>query len=714
MTMKSVVGGAVAVCFALGLGLAGVQCGVGAPDAGRAPGVVIGHQPAPSLLELILGRAQYVGSPSIAILPNGAYVASHDLFGRGSSQDTSGVTKVYRSSDRGATWTPAATLEGQFWSKVFVHNGGLFIFGYTAKGGNIVIRKSTDGGYTWTLPIDGESGLLKSGRYGGTPNRPVIYEGRLWIGQSTRLMSAPVDSNLLKAASWTLSKTVSQDTSWLSGRFKFWSEGQVTASPAEGVVLLPKVNQLPYTALLRAETPRSLHFDPYLDFVDLPGGEKKFGAAYDAVSGRYYVCNNPVLPAHKDDWRLREKPGMIRNTAALLSSKDLYHWNVEKIFLYSPDLYHEAFQYLNFEFDGDDLAVISRTAFVVGRHKPPRGHDSNLMTFHRIRDFRTVSPDHEIEIDRGGNRVLRYERTQHERAPLGAFPLGSHFDGTPLKDPTGLAQDRDGRVYILEQGGRILQFDAAGNFLGLAASAPIPFDDGRLSVEQPAAGERSWTGADSNSWREPTNWYYWGRPDTPEELAIFGSASVADATIALDSVFRIKGIRCHNTAGYTVAGGGELVIGAAGSDGVFEVMRGQHTIQVPITLGSHARVHIESGAGLSVEGPLDLDGETLISSGPGLLKMSGPFSMGNGRLVLSAGRPVAFGDSASPLLDGTLELRLPEDVTPALGDRFDLLDFTPPLGDTFDDVKLPDLAGGLAWNTAMLYTTGVVEAAPTP
>ncbi len=689
----------VAGLLALGLVLIALQYGAGVPDPKRAPGAAVGHVPAPSPLERILGKAQYLSSPSIAIHPDGFYVASHDLFGWGSSQNTSGISKVYRSTDRGATWKHAATLEGQFWSNVFVHRGGLYIFGYAHRGGNIIIRKSMDGGYTWTYPSDENNGLLKSGRFGGTPNRPVVHEGRLWIAQGTRLMSAPVDADLLKAASWTRGKTVRQDPSWLGGRFTFWSEGQVTASPAEGVVILPKVNQLPYTALLRAGSLRSLHFDADLDFVDLPGAEKKFGAAYDAVSEKYYVCNNPVLFAHRNDWWLRKKPAMIRNTAALLSSKDLRHWQVEKIFLYSPDLHHEAFQYLNFEFDGDDLAVISRTAFVIGGHKPPRGHDSNLMTFHRIPDFRNASPDHVLEIDRAGKRVLRFERTQYRRAPLGAFPLGSEFDGTPLRNPAGLAQDADGKVYIREQSGRVLQFDAAGNFLRVAVSAPVSFVDHSLAVEQPVAGERSWTGLDSNSWQEPVNWYYWGRPDTPEELAIFGSAAAAAATITLDTLFHIKGMRFQNTAGYTIDGCGELSVGSAASAGLFEVTRGWHTIKVPITLGALTRVHIEAGAALSFDGPLDLNGETLIVSGTGFLTLSGPFSMGNGRLVLDTWSPVALSDPANALLDGTLELRLPEGASPPANCNFELFSFLPSLGRTFDKVELPALADGLAWDT---------------
>jgi hypothetical protein len=43
------------------------------PSPSRVPGLVIDHLPASS--------GTYVGSPSIAVLPGGDYVASHDLFG---------------------------------------------------------------------------------------------------------------------------------------------------------------------------------------------------------------------------------------------------------------------------------------------------------------------------------------------------------------------------------------------------------------------------------------------------------------------------------------------------------------------------------------------------------------------------------------------------------------------------------------------------------
>ena len=52
-------------------------------------GTVIDHIP--------VSTRSYVGSPSIAIMPDGVYVATHDFFGPGSSSDT---TVVFSSNAR--------------------------------------------------------------------------------------------------------------------------------------------------------------------------------------------------------------------------------------------------------------------------------------------------------------------------------------------------------------------------------------------------------------------------------------------------------------------------------------------------------------------------------------------------------------------------------------------------------------------------------------
>ena len=71
-----------------------------AADFSNVPGVVIAHWPASSQI--------YVGSPGIAILRDGVYLAKCDEFGPATTEHQRAVTHVFRSDDRGATWRPTA------------------------------------------------------------------------------------------------------------------------------------------------------------------------------------------------------------------------------------------------------------------------------------------------------------------------------------------------------------------------------------------------------------------------------------------------------------------------------------------------------------------------------------------------------------------------------------------------------------------------------
>jgi len=356
------------------------------PDFSRVPGVVVHRLPVPSLADRLARRAVYTASPSIAVLPGGDYVITDNLFGPGSEADRSGTTQVFRSRDRGRHWEQIAVIRDMKRGSLFVHDDDVYLFGFRAAPGDLLIRRSGDGGQTWTDPRDETSGLLRRGTYGGTPNRPVIHEGRIWFAVSgRRVMSAPVESDLLRADSWTLSSRA--DTSrGPFGKEAVITEAQVVASPETGVVVMPKIGGEAFTVLLRAgKSPAKLRDPRPDDWVPFPGGEKKFAAGFDPVTGSFFALSNPVLPAYEDSgW----PPEMIRNAAALLVSRDLREWRVATVFLESPQVDYEAFQYLSYDIDGDDLVIASRTAFAIGDGKPPRGHDSNLTTFHRIEDFR--------------------------------------------------------------------------------------------------------------------------------------------------------------------------------------------------------------------------------------------------------------------------------------------------------------------------------------
>lgn len=156
----------------------------------------------------------YVGSPSIVVLPNGDYLATHSDFGGGSGSNT---TPVLRSRNGGVTWTPVedSPVSPMFWATVFEHQGDVYLMGSSGEYGNAVIARSTDNGETWSEPV-----ALLTGRYhtGDTP--VLIHEGRVWKtfeenvgsgwagGFRPLMVSADVNADLLDPASWTRTNNV--------------------------------------------------------------------------------------------------------------------------------------------------------------------------------------------------------------------------------------------------------------------------------------------------------------------------------------------------------------------------------------------------------------------------------------------------------------------------------------------------------------------------
>lgn len=355
------------------------------------PGIVIDHLPAAS--------RQYVGSPSIATLPGGEYVASHDIFGPGSTNDR---TVVFASRDRGRTWARRAEIDGQWWSTLFSHRGSLYLMGTSRENGFCVIRRSEDGGRTWTTPKDGSSGLLLGdGRYHCAPVPVVLHRGRIWRAMEDTMgpgswgsyfhvfmMSAPEEADLLKAESWTCSSRLGRDPGWLNGAFKGWLEGNAVVTPEGGIVDMLRVDvpagHPEKAALVQISADgEAATFDPATGFVDMPGGAKKFTVRYDPESRAYWSVASIVAAPYRD-----RVPGQTRNTLALVSSGDLRKWSVRSVLLSHPDPVQHGFQYVDWLFDGDDIIAVCRTAFDDGEGGAHNYHDANFLTFHRIAGFR--------------------------------------------------------------------------------------------------------------------------------------------------------------------------------------------------------------------------------------------------------------------------------------------------------------------------------------
>lgn len=351
-------------------------------SAPAPPGVVIDHQAQETGL--------YIGSPSIAILPDGSYAASHDLFGPRSGENESATTRVFRSTDRGLSWTRTAELKDQFWSNLFVHRKRLYLMGTTSQYGRIVIRRSDDGGRSWSEP----SYLTKEGFYHTAPVPVVEFKGRLWRAMEIHppgkwgffqafLISAPKGADLMKPESWTRTPALSYPPEAPAGHD--WLEGNAVVAPDKSLVDVLRVENLEKVAIVKLVDGKL----KYQEIVPFPGGGKKFTIRWDRQTKKYWTLSNQALPKYPQS---ATKPSSVRNTLVLMSSPDLRAWRVERVVLEHPDPLKHAFQYVDWQFDGEDLAVVSRTAFDDDTGGAHSAHDANFLTFHRVKNFR--QPEH--------------------------------------------------------------------------------------------------------------------------------------------------------------------------------------------------------------------------------------------------------------------------------------------------------------------------------
>lgn len=361
------------------------------PALRPVPGVALYHIPA--------STRNYLGSPALVVLPDGGYLASCDLFGKG---PFTARGLVFHSADRGATWTVRAELEDVFWANLFVDNGAAYLMGASHEYGRLLIRRSTDGGRTWTAPV-----TLIGDQNIHTSSMPVVRaHGRIWRscedntdpktwGKNFRafMLSAAEGSDLLDPKSWRRSDIIARDPSWLGGRFNAWLEGNAVVGPDGEVVNILRVDDqgtgpagnvgaiIHYDARGEKAT-----FDPAKDFIEIPGGKKKFLIRRDPRDGVYWALANPVPPSFAS-----QNPAVVRNTLALMRSTDLRHWEVRGSVVEHPDRAKHGYQYPDWLFDGDDIIAVVRTAHDDRADGAHNQHDSNYITFHRIPSYRTYA-----------------------------------------------------------------------------------------------------------------------------------------------------------------------------------------------------------------------------------------------------------------------------------------------------------------------------------
>ena len=342
---------------------------------------------------------QYLCSPSMVRHPDGYLLVSMDLYKGAAPQN---LTLIFRSDDDGKTWHYVSELMPCFWGKLFIHKGDLYMLSVSTEYGDLLIGKSIDGGKTFSAPISLQRGSGgKAGDVGvhKNPQNVFCHNGRLYNTlewgswgagyHAPMIMSCSLEDDLLVPENWEFTDPVKYDPTWqgvATGPSSGNIEGTLVKAPdgrilnvmrfdmtkteeGFGLVLAYEVNTDDPGAPLK-----------YSHSIKFPANHSKFMIKYDEVSKKYYSLASRITdPDAKSDRRL----------LSLMASPDLENWSVIKDILDARDTAtpkEVGFQYVDFEFEGDDILFVSRTAI----NKAHNFHDSNYITFHKIENFRSL------------------------------------------------------------------------------------------------------------------------------------------------------------------------------------------------------------------------------------------------------------------------------------------------------------------------------------
>ena len=339
------------------------------------PGVVISQSSDP--------RTQYLNSPALAILKDGTYVASH---GWRWPKTNKYATEIFTSKDRGKTWSHTASLD-QVWTNVFENRGELYAIGLTRAWGQLVIRRSRDGGKTWTEPTSQKTGQLSEPKQHHSTTDPMpIINGRIWRsfgiaqnGITTKVISASVDApDLLDSANWKVSEGFNLPVDYFGGTRDRLFHGSVLPGPDGDLVVMLRVEAAgSHAALLDVSRDGSrLDIDPKKDIFKFPGNAKRsigrFIVRFDEQTKRYWTVT------HKTS-----DPFARWNVLALMSSKDLRTWKTETVLFHHFDAKYHGIVKFYWQIDGNDIVGVGETMWAMG-------HGTHL-TFHRFKNFRNLT-----------------------------------------------------------------------------------------------------------------------------------------------------------------------------------------------------------------------------------------------------------------------------------------------------------------------------------
>ena len=363
----------------------------------------------------------YLYTPAIAEGFGGRFVVAVDYGGPGTysldgpksdfgDYKAGNQIRVLLSDDKGKTWRETPARIPMMHEILFKAGGSLYMIGHS---GRLLITRSDDNGETWSEPAV----LCPEPRWHQSCTAVDVYDGKVtlvyekwvaekhkWPGVGPVLMQAREDTDLTDPSNWKFSELYNPD------------EDMEAARPSGIPVNAPGAPGMLETNVIRVHNPANPFYDATgksvallarastgfpdigvmlkgyeredgslaigrfrknegeVYFVHIPGGDLKFHILYDPESRLYWLLHSQI------DGRMN-----YRRRLALSYSPDLLRWTFAGLVAVGPTD-HSARHYATMIQDGDDLFIVSRS----GDERARTAHDGNIVTFHRIKDFRKL------------------------------------------------------------------------------------------------------------------------------------------------------------------------------------------------------------------------------------------------------------------------------------------------------------------------------------
>ena len=318
--------------------------------------------------------------------------------------------RVLLSDDKGRSWRETPARIPMMHEILFKAGKSLYMVGHS---GRLLVTRSDDNGESWSEPAV----LCAEGRWHQSCTAVDHYDGKVtlayerwvaephpWPGVGPVLMQAREDADLTLAENWKFSPLYDPDADMEAARpsgIPAVPGGQAGIletnvvrvhdpqrpfydSTGRSVVLMMRANVgIPDIGVLmrgRECDNGSLVVDRWprggseVYFTHIPGADLKFHLCYDPVSELFWLLHS------QPDGRMH-----MRRRLALSYSPDLLRWTFAGLVAVGP-ADNAARHYATMVIDGDDLAIVSRS----GDEHARNAHDGNIVTFHKVKDFRSL------------------------------------------------------------------------------------------------------------------------------------------------------------------------------------------------------------------------------------------------------------------------------------------------------------------------------------